>query len=66
MFRDPELQLSQITFASIPSLHEVSPDNLYSEYPSPKGLWHDNGRKDDVIMFHQRRKAVSDHYGKHH
>ena len=60
IFRDPKLQLGQITFASIPSLHEVSPDNIYSEYTSPKGLWHDSGRKNDVIMFHQRRKAISD------
>ena len=65
-FRDPKLKLSQTTFATLRSHQEFSPDTLYSEYPSPNGLRHDSGRIDDVIIFHQRREAVSDHYGRHH
>ncbi len=51
IFRDPKLELSQAAFATLPSLQEFSPGDLYSEHPSKKGLWRYSGRIDDVIVF---------------
>lgn len=49
--RDPKLELSQAAFATLPSLQEFSPGDIYSGHPSKKGLWRYSGRIDDVIVF---------------
>jgi hypothetical protein len=49
--RNPELDLSQAVFATLPNLQEFSPGDLYSEHPTKRGLWRYSGRTDDVIVF---------------
>ncbi|KAF5870613.1 putative amp-binding enzyme protein [Botrytis fragariae] len=48
--RQPELALSQGVFSTFPYLDEYSSKDLFSKHPNKEGLWHFEGRTDDMII----------------
>ncbi|TGO32914.1 hypothetical protein BHYA_0279g00060 [Botrytis hyacinthi] len=48
--REPSLTLSQGVFSTFPYLNEYSSKDLFSKHPTKEGLWHFEGRADDVVI----------------
>ncbi|TGO46611.1 hypothetical protein BOTNAR_0576g00070 [Botryotinia narcissicola] len=49
--RQSSLTLSQGVFSTFPHLNEYSSKDLFSKHPTKEGLWHFEGRTDDVIIY---------------
>ena len=49
--RKPELDLYQGVFQTFPELTEWRMKDLYSKHPTKPGVWHYQGRMDDIIVF---------------